>query len=66
VKQTRKKTVKRIEREDQSRNGVKVIVTRFRDNLGVSGTTVEADCNCFGHPMRACSSSQCPMLTKSP
>lgn len=43
--------------EDQSRNGVRVIVRRFKH-----GTTVEADCQCFGSPMRAHSRADCPNL----
>ena len=45
-------------RIDQSKNGVKVIVTRFEDG----GTVVEADCQCFGMPGRVHSNSYCPLL----
>lgn len=44
--------------EDQSRNGVKVKVTRYP-----GGTVVEAACQCFGIPGRVHSSMTCPMLT---
>lgn len=51
-----------IIREDQSRNGVRVIVHRWKDSRG---TTVESDCNCLGLPMRAHSNMECPMLKKA-
>ena len=46
-------------REDQSRNGVKVIVLRFK-----SGTVVQATCQCFGAPFRLHSNEQCPLLRR--
>lgn len=55
----------RVVRSDQSANGVKVTVWRFHDEHGVSGTTVEAECQCFGHDLRAHSSPICPALTRS-
>lgn len=39
------------------RNGVRVKVTRF-----CGGTTVEADCQCFGAPFRAHSTTACPLF----
>ena len=48
-------------REDQSRNGVKVIVTRFE----AGGTTVDADCQCFGIQGRVHSSMLCPLRLKA-
>lgn len=44
--------------EDQSANGVRVIVIRFPSG----GTTVEADCQCFGLPWRVHSTPSCPRL----
>lgn len=44
---------RKVERQD--RNGVKVRVTRADD-----GSTVEADCSCFGHPFRTHSRMTCP------
>jgi hypothetical protein len=41
--------------EDQSQNGVKVIVRRIP-----GGTTVQADCDCFGSRWRAHSNPKCP------
>jgi hypothetical protein len=41
--------------EDQSRNGVRVLVRRFD-----GGTTVEADCSCFGSDFRVHSQPDCP------
>jgi hypothetical protein len=43
-------------KEDQSRNGVRVIVTHHRNG----GTTVDASCSCFGSPMRAHDHDSCP------
>lgn len=43
----------------QDRNGVKV---RVRRNEG--GSTVVADCSCFGHPFRVHSNVNCPLLRK--
>lgn len=47
------------EREDQSRNGVRVVV--WRDD---SGSVVEASCDCFGHPQRSHSNYLCPLLQR--
>jgi hypothetical protein len=44
-------------REDQSRNGVRVIVHRNEN-----GSTVEADCGCFGAPNRLHTNPCCPVL----
>lgn len=44
--------------EDQSRNGVKVIVYKFNNG----NTTVEADCNCFGYSFRLHSNQYCKIL----
>jgi hypothetical protein len=49
-----------VSTEDQSRNGVRVIVTRSED-----GSVVEADCNCFGSPQRVHSNMFCPLLVKN-
>lgn len=43
--------------EDQSKNGVRVIVTLWNEG----GRTVEADCQCFGHPKRVHSHDFCPL-----
>jgi hypothetical protein len=45
--------------EDQSRNGVKVLVSRYPDG----GTTVDAACDCLGGN-RAHSNPECPSLRK--
>lgn len=45
-------------REDQSKNGVRVIVWRWPSG----GTTVEADCQCFGSFGTVHSNMHCPML----
>jgi hypothetical protein len=47
--------------EDQSKNGVRVIVTRTKD-----GSHVDASCQCFGQPMRAHSNVGCPNLKDWP
>lgn len=47
-------------REDQSANGVKVIVHRMEE-----GTVVEADCECFGIPGRVHSNTNCPVYKKA-
>ena len=47
-------------REDQSRNGVRVI--KYTSD---EGTVVEADCQCFGNPRRVHSSSNCPFLKEA-
>lgn len=51
--------------EDQSRSGVKVKKTSFYGADGIlDGTTVEADCGCFGY--RRCHTNQhCPALKKA-
>ncbi len=41
--------------EDQSKNGVRVIVHRYHD-----GSTVDASCACFGSDFRAHSTTSCP------
>ena len=51
---------KYLGRVDQSRNGVRVIVHRWTD-----GSTVEADCQCFGGAFRSHSTSDCPMFRKA-
>lgn len=45
---------------DQSRNGVRVIVTHQ-----TQGTVVEASCQCFGHPARVHSNEQCTFLRQN-
>lgn len=45
--------------EDQSKNGVKVIVSRFS-----GGTHVEASCNCFGAKNRVHSNPSCVNLKR--
>lgn len=45
--------------EDQSKNGVKVIVRRTSQ-----GSTVEASCSCHGVIGRAHSTTQCPLLRR--
>ena len=46
--------------EDQTRNGVRVVVHRFK-----SGSTyVDAACQCFGSPRRLHSSEKCPLLLR--
>lgn len=52
----------KVEKVDQSKNGVKVIVRRFFDKKGLVGTTVETDCQCFGFEFRAHSTMFCPRL----
>lgn len=44
-------------REDQSRNGVRVIVRRSEE-----GSSVEADCSCFGLVQRLHSNTNCPLF----
>lgn len=46
-------------REDQSRNGVRVIVWRHE-----GGTTVDAACACFGLDGRAHSTEACPVFRR--
>lgn len=45
----------RVTTEDQSKNGVRVIVHRYPD-----GSTVDAGCGCFGSDFRAHSRVDCP------
>jgi len=45
---------------DQSKNGVKVIVTRYPDR----GSVVETDCECFGIEGRTHSNQFCTLLRK--
>jgi hypothetical protein len=47
-------------KEDQSQNGVRVIVTRSE-----GGSVVEADCQCFGMLWRLHSNPYCPLLIRS-
>jgi hypothetical protein len=47
-------------REDQSLNGVRIIVHRFKNG----STVVEADCQCFGHTFRSHSSVRCVLLQR--
>lgn len=49
----------RLAYEDQSRNGVRVIVRRTED-----GSTVEADCHCMGSTMSTHSNPYCPNLKR--
>jgi len=44
--------------ERQDRNGVIVKVWRWSGE----GSTVEATCECFGHPLRVHTASDCPYL----
>ncbi|HSX22582.1 MAG TPA: hypothetical protein VLE97_07400 [Gaiellaceae bacterium] len=46
--------------EDQTRNGVKVIVYRFK----TGGTIVDATCQCFGSPKRLHTNEKCPLLLR--
>lgn len=46
-------------REDQSRNGVRVIVWREKN-----GTVVDAACSCFGIPGRCHNTESCPLYIK--
>ena len=43
--------------DDQSKNGVRVLVRRSD-----GGSTVEADCACYGNPQRVHSSRLCPVF----
>ncbi len=48
---------------DQSKNGVRVKVTRYYGADGLpTGSVVEADCACFGARWRCHSSASCPNL----
>ena len=65
MKRPKRKHPKYVE-EDQSSNGVRVIVTRFyADDGSVTRSTVEADCNCFGHPCRMHSNMSCRALARA-
>ena len=44
--------------EDQSKNGVRVTVYRFKDG----GTSVDADCSCHGMTFRTHSHTHCPVF----
>lgn len=46
--------------EDQSQNGVKVIVTRYKNGM----TNVDADCSCLGYEGRAHNTHSCPNLKR--
>jgi hypothetical protein len=46
-------------REDQSRNGVRVIVYRNEN-----GSTVDAACQCFGSRRRLHSNPHCPLIER--
>ena len=46
--------------EDQSANGVKVTVYRFKNG----STIVDAACQCFGATFRLHSSERCPLLLR--
>ena len=46
--------------EDQSRNGVRVHVHRFKNG----GTVVDTDCQCFGLPFRLHTNDHCPLLRR--
>ena len=50
----------KAKKENQSKNGVKVIVYKYDD-----GSVVEADCECFGHDQRAHSNMHCPNRSRS-
>ncbi len=45
--------------EDQSKNGVRVLVTRTKD-----GSTVNATCSCFGNIGRVHNTTECPLYKK--
>jgi len=47
-------------REDQSCNGVKVIVYRFKN----CRTVVDASCQCYGATFRLHSNESCPLLLR--
>lgn len=55
-----KRIHKQTSREDQSRNGVRVIVYRSDE-----GSVVDASCECFGSTMRAHSNVLCPVYLKA-
>ena len=51
--------------ENLSKNGVRVIRRRFYDEQGqITGSTVEADCGCFGLDNRAHTRQRCPRMPK--
>lgn len=50
----------RPKREDQSRNGVRVVVYRYASG----GSWVDADCQCFGSTGRLHSNPDCPLLRR--
>ncbi len=54
--------MKRTEKQNKTRNGVRVIVTRHYDSNGQTGSTVDASCTCFGYPFRTHNNSWCPNL----
>jgi hypothetical protein len=56
----RQPIVERPIREDQSQNGVKVIVFRFKNG----STVVDASCQCFGTTFRLHSNERCPLLQR--
>ena len=47
-------------KEDQSKNGVSVVVTYHYNVNGFGGTTVQADCSCHGTSFRTHSWENCP------
>lgn len=47
-------------KEDQSRNGVSVIVHRFKNG----STIVDASCSCFGSTWRLHNNAACPVLKR--
>ena len=53
-----------IKKVNQSKNGVKVVKTLHFDNKTGEkiGSTVEADCMCFGNPKRTHSNPLCPLI----
>ena len=54
---------KKMITENLSKNGVRVIRRRFYDEQGqITGSTVEADCGCFGLDNRTHTSQWCPQL----
>jgi len=56
--------MKTFERQDQSRKGVKVIVTKHYEDGVLIGTTVDADCQCYGTKFRPHSHERCPNLVR--
>mgnify|MGYP000573622583 CR=1 FL=1 len=47
--------------EDQSKNGVRVHVYRYKDGMG---TITDASCQCYGNPGWNHSDSNCPVKQK--